>query len=207
MVAAVTGLVVGDAPELWEELGFSVEGDTCTVGAIRIRLTGEGRGLRAWALDGVTIEGDRVDGLRTSVEPPPSTPARPHPNGIAEVDHVVVWTPDHDRTLAALTGSGFELRRSTGILEMYGSKVRQSFFRPPGTIIEVVGPPEPEGDPPGRAGFYGIAFTSSDLDATAAHLGDRLRPAKDATQPGRRIATLAAAAGSTVPFAVMSPQP
>jgi catechol 2,3-dioxygenase-like lactoylglutathione lyase family enzyme len=206
MVAAVTGLTVGDEPELWRELGFVVDGNMCTVGAIRVTLTGEGRGLRAWGLHDATLDGDRVDGLRTTLEPVPD-PGPIHPNGITEVDHVVVWTPDHDRTLEALASCGFELRRTTGILEAYGDKVKQAFFRPPGTIIEVVGPPEPTGDPPGRAGFFGIAFTSADLEATAALLGDRLKPAKDATQPGRRIATLASSAGSTVPFAIMSPDP
>lgn len=206
MVAAVTGLTVGDDPDLWRELGFAVDDHACTVGGVRITLTGDGRGLRGWALDGVTLDGDRVDGLRTTIEPgPPLGPA--HRNGIVEIDHVVVWTPDHDRTLDALAACGFELRRSTGVLEAYGNKVKQSFFRPPGAIIEVVGPPDPEGDPPGRAGFFGIAFTSSDLDATAELLGDRLKPAKTATQPGRRIATLASGAASSVPIAIMSPEP
>jgi hypothetical protein len=205
MTAAVTGLVVGDAPELWRELGFTVDGDGCTVGGVRITLTGEGRGLRSWTLDDVTLADDgRLDGLRTAVAPAPDGPSPVHPNGVSAIDHVVVWTPDHDRTLEALTAAGFELRRTTGLLEQYGTKIKQAFFRPPGAIIEVVGPPEPDGDPPGRAGFFGIAFTSDDLDATAAHLGDRLKPAKDAVQPGRRIATLASTAGSGVPIAIMS---
>jgi hypothetical protein len=70
------------------------------------------------------------------------------------------------------------------------------------TIAEVVGPPS--GSSPGPARFYGLAFTVADLDATALFLGERLRPAKDAVQPGRRIATLDRAVGSTVPLAFMS---
>ncbi|MBV9662995.1 MAG: glyoxalase, partial [Actinobacteria bacterium] len=62
---------------------------------------------------------------------------------------------------------------------------------------------DPTGDGPAR--FYGLAFTVADLDATAAYLGDRLRPAKDAVQPGRRIATLDKSAGSSVAIAFMSP--
>ena len=43
------------------------------------------------------------------------------------------------------------------------------------------------------------------VDATAAYLGDRLHRAKDAVQPGRRIATLDKEAGSTIAIAFMSP--
>jgi hypothetical protein len=45
----------------------------------------------------------------------------------------------------------------------------------------------------------------NDLDACAELLGDRLGPIKDATQPGRRIATLRhEACGLTIPIAFMS---
>jgi hypothetical protein len=75
-------------------------------------------------------------------------------------------------------------------------------------IVEVIGAPEPAEGTAGRpAGFFGLAFTVTDLDATAAWLGPRLHPAKDAVQPGRRIATLDRAAGSTVAIAFMSPGP
>jgi hypothetical protein len=81
---------------------------------------------------------------------------------------------------------------------------RQAFFRLGGTIVEVVGSPTASG--PGPAEFWGLAFTVADLDATVEFLGDRLHPAADAVQPGRRIATLAPAGGSTVPLAFMSPE-
>src|SRR5688572_8999820 len=123
MVAAVTGLTVGDAPDLWRELGFTLADDgTCTVGDVRIRFTADGRGLRAWSVHGVHVDGDRLDGLRTDIEAAPPR-GEPHPNGITEINHVVVWTPDHDRTIDALADAGFELRRTTGILEAYGNKV------------------------------------------------------------------------------------
>jgi hypothetical protein len=70
-------------------------------------------------------------------------------------------------------------------------------------ILEVVGPPQPTEDGPAR--FFGLAWTVADLDATAAYLGDRLHPAKEAVQKGRRIATLDRTAGSTVAHAFMSP--
>jgi hypothetical protein len=47
---------------------------------------------------------------------------------------------------------------------------------------------------------------TSDLDALAARLGDKLGPIRDAVQPGRRIATLRREAGSSVPIAFMTPR-
>ncbi len=69
--------------------------------------------------------------------------------------------------------------------------------------MEVVGSPTTAG--PGPARFYGLAFTVDDLTTTADLLGPRLRPARDAVQSGRRIATLDWAAGSTIAMAFMSP--
>jgi hypothetical protein len=53
--------------------------------------------------------------------------------------------------------------------------------------------------------FFGLSPAVNDLDACAELLGDRLGPIKDATQPGRRIATLRhEACGLTIPIAFMS---
>ena len=81
-------------------------------------------------------------------------------------------------------------------------RVHKAFFRAGEVILEVVGPPTPDGD--GPAGFYGLAFNVVDLDETAGFLGDRLHPAKEAVQEGRRIATLDKGAGSSVAIAFMS---
>jgi hypothetical protein len=43
------------------------------------------------------------------------------------------------------------------------------------------------------------------LDRAAAALGERLGDARDAVQPGRRIATLRRSAGFAVPVAFMTP--
>ena len=80
--------------------------------------------------------------------------------------------------------------------------MRQIFFRLGPVILELVGPPAPDGDGPAR--FWGIAFTVTDLDATARYLGDRLGTVKDAVQPGRRIASLRKEAGLALPIAFMS---
>jgi hypothetical protein len=137
--------------------------------------------------------------------PHPNGP--PHPNGTVAIDHIVVITPDLGRTVAAVEQVGLTLRR-TRDSGTYGTPMRQAFFKLGPIVLEVVGPPEPAEQYAARpAGFFGLAVTVADLDATAAFLGDRLHPAKDAVQPGRRIATLDRSAGSTVPLAFMSPGP
>jgi len=54
----------------------------------------------------------------------------------------------------------------------------------------------------GRTARYGELIHAAALQSVSSV---RLKPAKDAVQPGRRIATLAGSAGSAVPIAVMSP--
>ncbi len=80
----------------------------------------------------------------------------------------------------------------------------QTFFRLGQPILELIGPKEPMGDTPAR--FFGLAFTSEDLDATGEDIGDALHASKDAVQPGRRIATLDKSAGSTIGIADHEPR-
>lgn len=198
----LASLLVGDPPPLWSELGFRVEHGATIVSGVRHQLGGERKGIRAWSLRGA--EADAVDGLVLDLPPPAvdDDPGGPHPNGVVGLDHVVLLSPDLDRTIAALEGIGLQLRR-TREAGTYGTPMKQAFFRLGPVILEVVGPLDgPAGDGPPR--FFGLAFTVEDLDATAAFLGDRLRPPKEAVQPGRRIATLDKAAGSTVALAFMS---
>jgi hypothetical protein len=138
--------------------------------------------------------------------PADRVPAPHHANGVNGLDHLVVATPDLDRTVAALTGAGLDLRRTRDAgpgSGPDGARRMQAFFRLGGTILEVVGIEGAHGG--GQATFWGLAFTVDDLDATATFLGDRLGPARDAVQPGRRIATLRRDAGSSVAMAFMSP--
>ena len=112
-------------------------------------------------------------------------------------------TPNMQRTIAAFEAAGLEAKRIRET-DQYGMPAQQVFFRPAGSILELIGPKDPiEGDDrPAR--FFGLAFTSKDLDLTAKAWGDRLHPAKEAVQPGRKIATLDKSAGSTTAIAVMS---
>lgn len=193
-------LVVGDEPAVWESLGFVVDGDRCRVGHVDIVFDPSvGKGIRKWTLVG---EGpDAIDGVPTAWSTTGVEPAGAHPNGIYEIDHVVLTSPDHQRTIDALENLGINMRRQreTGT---YGAPMLQTFFKLGEPILELIGPKEPMGDTAAR--FFGLAFTSEDLELTAKTMGDALHPSKDAVQPGRRIATLDKAAGSTIGIAIMS---
>lgn len=198
-------VTAGDPVEVWRDLGFAVQDDRCRIGPVDIVLDPSvGKGIRRWGLaGGQSCTPDSVEGLPTAWrDGPTDTALLPHPNGITAIDHIVVLSPDVDRTIASLAELGFELRRER-LTDTYGAPMRQAFFRAGAVILELIGGQQATGD--GGVRVFGLAFTSDDLDATAAYLGPRLHPAKDAVQEGRRIATLDKAAGSTVAIAVMSP--
>jgi hypothetical protein len=200
------GLDLAADPNAWTSLGFTVdEHGACHVDGVALRLGRPGRRISGWALAGAP-EGIDVDGLRTTDAPPPASPssdAPTHPNGTVAIDHVVVMSPDPERTIAALAERGITPRRRRHT-NQYGPPFTQTFFHLGGPILELIGPDDPAGADPAR--FYGIAFTVRDLDATAWMLGERLGAVKDAVQPGRRIATLRRDAGAGIPLAFMSPE-
>jgi hypothetical protein len=112
-------------------------------------------------------------------------------------------TPRLERTIEELEDTGIELRRiregETGM-----GNFRQAFFRVGRPILEVVESTDmDEGD---AARFWGITFTTADIDAAAELLGDKLGRVKDAVQPGRRIATVRKEAGLGLPVALISPK-
>jgi len=200
-VALLAALDIADPPSTWAALGFSVVDDTVWVDNVAHRLGLAGAGVVGWELWGVADGALAAEGIPTVVVDEPEAPSpAPHANSVVGLDHIVVMTPDHARTVASLEGAGIECRRVRDL----GPRV-QAFFRLGPVILEVVGPAEATGD--GPAELWGLAWTSSDLEATAALLGDRLRAAKDAVQPGRRIATLDASAGLSTLMTFMSPEP
>ena len=201
---AIVELVVAGAAAPWRALGFAVERDRMTVGGVTVRLDGDGRGLVGWTVSG--LDGAPIDGLPASgdLDAPPAPPTESgHPNRALAVDHVVVVTPDLERTTAALAAAGLQARRrrQAGSPE---NPVVQAFYRLGDVVLEVGGSPPA---PPGPARFWGMVFTVADLDACAADLGERLGPVRDAFQPGRRIATVRSEAGLGLPVALMSPPP
>jgi len=188
-------LEIADEPATWSAAGFEVADGVCTVSRMRLRLAGKGpkRGILGWTLD----------------EDTGAEAAPPHPNGVVRVDHVVMLSPDLDRTVAELESQGFDLRRrSEG--DTPGGSTRQAFFRAGEPILEVVQAPEGTSvarDPDGPARLWGLAFRVEDMDRTARELGDLLGSPRDAVQPGRQIATLRSEAGLGPAIAFMTPGP
>jgi hypothetical protein len=216
---------VGDDAVDWASLGFAVDDAVATVGTVRLRFAGSdderGRGIVGWTLRGGGAPTGDVDGLPTAyavagsddsagslshaapsgaalADGAAGEDATRHPNGVAQIDHIVVMTPDIERTTAALATVGLEPRRTR---EAGGGRV-QRFFRLGEVLLEVVGPARHAGDAP--ATFWGLAFTVTDIDATVAHLAGRIGDARAAVQQGRRIATVRTGDEVSVPIAVMS---
>jgi hypothetical protein len=171
--------------------------------------------LSAHDLDPDDLPGD-IDGVPTSAIVGAGTPpvAPVHPNGVTTIDHIVIMTPDLDRTVAEFESLGIMCRRVREGAS-YGSKaMRQAFFwlgNPDGTdeekvIVEVVGPDvvnPAQADEPAR--FFGLALTSTDLSLSASIIGEHMKPPTDAVQAGRKIASISSKAGSTVALVLMSP--
>jgi hypothetical protein len=217
------GLDLADAPERWEALGFTVspgEKDAdrnhsgqrpsrgVDLGGVRLRLGAAGRGITGWTLTGIPTETREIDGLRTAVAEPSPAASAEHPNGAIAVDHVVVTSPDFDRSVQALEAVGMPLRR---VVER-SDGVRMGFRRLGGAILELVEAGEASGPGPASAGssrpagFWGLVVVVDDLDTVAHRLGDGLGSIRRAVQPGRRIATLRESAGLGEAVAFMSPE-
>lgn len=190
----------------WRAAGFSVDPDgTAVVGAVRLRFhspVGAATGVVGWGLAAAEADpASDIEGLPTFATSVPDR-ALPdhHPLGAVRVDHIVVLTPDLDRTTATVeAGLGVALRRRREGPSGSGAHVQQAFFRLGEVILELVaGPP----DEPVR--FWGLAFETRSLDAAFALLGpERLRAPKPAVQPGRRIASFRSGAGLGLPVALM----
>jgi hypothetical protein len=188
----------------WQALGLSVADDgTSVIGGIRLRFVDPvpDAGITGWGVD-ADLAPDEIDGLPTYATRAP-IPCGPEAHALAAigVDHVVVATPDLERTCAAIsTSTGAELRRVREVGPM-----RQGFHRSGELVIEVVTYPDV---PAGPATFWGLVLTVADLDGTAERLGPSiLGPVKDAVQPGRRISTVRIEAGLGMRIALISPYP
>ncbi len=222
-MTTVAEFVIDAPPEAWRSVGFDVDSDgLLQLGGIRIRLThmgplaavadpsgdpvadpnarsGTGRGLSSWVLaDAPDVDVAEIDGLPTAHASAPPQPGPVHPNGVVGIDHVVVYTPDLERTCAAIaaaTGAPLKRVREAG-------SVRQGFHRLGQLIVEVVTSPQVSAR---HAVFWGLAFNVSDIDAIYTRCGRAMMsPPKHAVQQGRRIASFYAAAGLGVPVAVMT---
>jgi hypothetical protein len=194
----LVALEIADSVERWEALGFATAAGQVELGGVRVVLGAEGTGITRWAIRGIG-EVAAIDGLPTTPAeslPPAGKPA-PHPNRATGIDHVVVVTPDFDRTSRALSEAGVPLRR---VRE--AGTFRQGFRRLGPAILELV---EAKTAPPGAASFWGLVVIVEDLDALSDRLGEDLGSVKAAVQPGRRIATLRGSAGLSSAVAFMDP--
>jgi hypothetical protein len=218
--------VVGD-PDAWRAVGLTVADDglvpllgtslrivdaasvAAAAGGQRRDTSDDGGepapspGIVGWALSGTAEDASpaSIDGLATeavAVAPPVFAA---HAIGASTLDHVVVATPDLERTSGAIAeATGHELKRIRDL-----GKIRQGFHRMGrgGLIVEIV---EHADATEGPASFWGVVVIVEDLDAACAAIGpDLISPPKDAVQSGRRIATVKADAGLGVPLALMSP--
>jgi hypothetical protein len=194
MTPRAVEIVVGDPPERWSALGFTVAAGAISLGGVRIRTVGGAPGIRSLGLAGCRAE--HPDGLPL-VRAGGGTPAMPeHANGALAVDHVVALTDDLDRTTRALEAAGLPLRRVRRPPE---SPVAQAFL-PAGTLVVEVAE---TGDAPA---LWGLVVVVADLDAAATRLGAALGAPRDAVQPGRRIATVRRSAGLSTQLALMTPR-
>jgi hypothetical protein len=188
-------------PAAWAAAGFSVASGSVSVGGVAIEFVEGESGIVDWALTEVKAAG--IDGLPTRLGAPPDADTAPQPNGVTEIDHVVVLTPRLERTIGAFEEAGIDLRRIREGETGMGS-YRQAFFRAGRPILEVVQSTELDDGAPAR--FWGITFTTADIDAAAELIGDKLGRVKDAVQPGRRIATVRKEVGLGLPVALISPK-
>ncbi len=210
MSPRVEWLTVSGDPDMWRSLGFVVTDDghlplygtSLRIVAPPPDTSAAPTGIVGWALSGVPSPApDSVDGLSTDVVAASTPTFADHPIGAMGLDHVVVMTPDLERTSAAVAeATGCELKRVREVGSM-----RQGFHRigSGGLIVELVERPEiPDGD----AAFWGLVVNVEDIDQACEHIGtDRISPPKNAVQPGRRIATVRAEVGLGVPLALMTP--
>jgi len=202
----LTALIVDDPIEAWTAAGFAGE-DVVTIGSTTIVTTAaserSGDSHRK-GIVGACIEGiGSLDGLDLGAwtQTAPADPMLTHPNGVVAIDHVVVMTPDSDRTTEEFEAHGLQARRVRHF-ELSSGNRRQTFFWMGDVICEVVGPDPADGKAPAQ--WWGLALTVRDLEATAASLGDLVSPIKPAVQPGRFVTTLRRDAGLGVPILFIS---
>src|SRR4051794_31488222 len=114
--STINAIEIADPPDAWAAAGFTVDDDgTCVVGHVRLRLVGRDDGrkrIQSWSLRGVPADIESIDGLTTTSSDDPMPTPVTHPNGAEVIDHIVVTSPDVDRTVAALGAVGVAALRT-----------------------------------------------------------------------------------------------
>ena len=115
MTLRIDTLVVADPPSAWAEAGFTVGDDAiCRISGVGVELAGRDRGfgIVGWSLGGLPPgPGDDVDGIPTGRSDSAASSPAVHRNGVTAIDHVVLMSPDLDRTVSALGDLGMQPRR------------------------------------------------------------------------------------------------
>ncbi len=203
--ARIGELVIGGSRANWAQVGisFSHEG-VFAIGEVLLRIDEAlPPGMHSWALSNIDSTVVSIDGISTTGNVANDRIEHNDAQGFVltplGIDHVVVNTPDLERTSLALhEATGAELKR----IRDAGNGVRQGFHRLGDVIIEIVSAPSM---PPGNASLWGFVINVADVHEVAAYLGpDVLSPPKPAVQKNRLIATFRGAVGLGVPVALMS---
>jgi len=203
--ARIGELVIGGSRANWAQVGINFsQAGVFAIGEIALRIDEAlPPGMHSWALTNIDSASVSIDGIPTTEavvnSRPAETEAREFVLAPLGIDHVVVNTPDLERTSRALhEATGAELKR----IRDAGNGVRQGFHRLGDVIIEIVSAPSMA---EGNASLWGFVLNVADVHVVAAYLGpDVLSPPKPAVQKNRLIATFRGAVGLGVPVALMS---
>ena len=203
--ARIGELVIGGSRANWAQVGINFSHDgVFAIGEIALRINETlPPGVHSWALSNIDSTVVSIDGISTTGNVANDRIEHNDAQGFVltplGIDHVVVNTPDLERTSLALhEATGAELKR----IRDAGNGVRQGFHRLGDVIIEIVSAPSM---PPGDASLWGFVLNVADVHEVAAYLGpDVLSPPKPAVQKNRLIATFRGAVGLGVPVALMS---
>ena len=203
--ARIGELVIGGSRANWAQVGINFSHDgVFAIGEIVLRINETlPPGVHSWALSNIDSTVVSIDGISTTGNVANDRIEYNDAQGFVltplGIDHVVVNTPDLERTSLALhEATGAELKR----IRDAGNGVRQGFHRLGDVIIEIVSAPSM---PPGNASLWGFVLNVADVHEVAAYLGpDVLSPPKPAVQKNRLIATFRGAVGLGVPVALMS---
>ena len=203
---ALRELELADDAALWRRLGFAIGDDgSIVVAGVTLRFSADRppSGISGWAFQAAGPLPTELDGVptRRAAATAPA-PAPEHPNGAFGIDHVVVRTPDIERTLSTLRGAGFEVRRRRDAGSAQ-APMRQAFLWAGDVLLEVVGPPLPTSAEPAR--LWGLVVVVGSLEQLVRCAGGAVGDARPAVQPGRFISSLRREAGSSVPLAFMTP--
>ena len=203
--ARICELVIGGSRANWALIGINFSHDgVFAIGEIVLRIDETlPPGMHSWVLSNIDSTIVSIDGISTSGIVGNGQSEQHDAHGFMltpiGIDHVVVNTPDLERTSHALQqATDTELKR----IRDAGNSVRQGFHRLGDVIIEIVSAPSM---PAGNASLWGFVLNVKDVHEIAAYLGpDVLSPPKPAVQKNRLIATFRGAVGLGVPVALMS---